>query len=85
MENLGSIFKCQCRNSGVNSFSGMCSDCGMQKEVSCTVYYTKEDVLDLMREAYEAGYKQADVVEAGLESKDVEGDIRWILNKFKKK
>jgi len=85
MENLGSIFKCRCRNSGINSFSGMCSDCGMQKEASCPVYYTKEDVLYLMTEAYNTGFKQADFVEAGLESKDVEGDIRWILNKFEKK
>jgi hypothetical protein len=43
---------------------------------------TKADVLELMRRAYTAGFNQYGVVEAGLESKDTETNVRWILTKY---
>jgi len=43
---------------------------------------TKVDILELMRRAYNAGYNQYNIVEAGLEGKDTEENIRWILSKY---
>ena len=44
---------------------------------------TQEKVLELMRLSYEAGFKQADLVEAGLEGKETEETVRWIYLKHK--
>lgn len=44
--------------------------------------YTKTEVQQLMRLAFEQGFKKADVVEAGLESKETDIECDWILNKF---
>jgi tRNA/tmRNA/rRNA uracil-C5-methylase (TrmA/RlmC/RlmD family) len=43
---------------------------------------TKADILELMRRAYNAGYNQYNIVEAGLEGKDTEENVRWILTKY---
>jgi hypothetical protein len=43
---------------------------------------TKVDILELMRRAYNAGYTQYNIVEAGLEGKDTEENVRWILTKY---
>ena len=43
---------------------------------------TKVDILELMRRAYNAGYNQYNIVEAGLEGKDTEENVRWILTKY---
>ena len=47
--------------------------------------YSKQQVLELMKQAFEAGFKKADVVEAGLEPKETEQEVTWILTKFKNK
>ena len=47
--------------------------------------YSKQQVLELMKQAFEAGFKKADTVEAGLEPKETEQEINWILTKFKNK
>ena len=44
---------------------------------------TQEKVLELMRLSYEAGFKQADLVEAGLEGKETDETVRWIYAKNK--
>jgi hypothetical protein len=41
----------------------------------------KYKVLELMTYAYEAGFKQAEIVEAGLESKETEILVNWIYTK----
>ena len=43
---------------------------------------TKVDIFELMRRAYNAGYNQYNIVEAGLEGKDTEENVRWILTKY---
>ena len=45
--------------------------------------YSKQQVIELMKQAFEAGFKKADIVEAGLESKETEQEINWILLKYK--
>ena len=40
-----------------------------------------QQVLELMKQAFEAGFKKADIVEAGLEPKETEQEINWILLK----
>ena len=47
--------------------------------------YSKQQVLELMKQAFEAGFKKADIVEAGLEPKETEQEINWILLKHKNK
>ena len=47
--------------------------------------YSKKQVFELMKQAFEAGFKKADTVEAGLEPKETEQEINWILTKFKNK
>ena len=47
--------------------------------------YSKQQTLELMKQAFEAGFKKADTVEAGLEPKETEQEINWILTKFKNK
>ena len=47
--------------------------------------YSTQQVLELMKKAFEAGFKKADIVEAGLEPKETEQEINWILLKFKNK
>ena len=43
--------------------------------------YSKQQVLELMKQAFEAGFKKADTVEAGLEPKETEQEVNWILLK----
>ena len=43
--------------------------------------YSKQQVLELMKQSFEAGFKKADTVEAGLEPKETEQEINWILLK----
>ena len=43
--------------------------------------YSKKQVFELMKQAFEAGFKKADTVEAGLEPKETEQEINWILIK----
>ena len=47
--------------------------------------YSKQQTFELMKQAFEAGFKKADIVEAGLEPKETEQEINWILTKFKNK
>lgn len=47
--------------------------------------YSKQQTFELMKQAFEAGFKKADTVEAGLEPKETEQEINWILTKFKNK
>ena len=47
--------------------------------------YSKQQTFELMKKAFEAGFKKADVVEAGLEPKETEQEVTWILTKFKNK
>ena len=47
--------------------------------------YSKQQVLELMKQAFEAGFKKADTVEAGLEPKETEQEVNWILLKHKNK
>ena len=41
--------------------------------------YSKQQVLELMKQAFEAGFN----VEAGLEPKETEQEVNWILLKYK--
>jgi hypothetical protein len=41
--------------------------------------YTGQEVFDLMCKAFEQGFKKADVVDAGLESKETDVECAWIL------
>ena len=43
--------------------------------------YSKQQTFELMKKAFEAGFKKADTVEAGLEPKETEQEINWILLK----
>ena len=47
--------------------------------------YSAQQVLELMKQAFEAGFKKADIVEAGLEPKETEQEVNWILLKYKNK
>ena len=47
--------------------------------------YSKKQVFELMKQAFEAGFKKADIVEAGLEPKETEQEVNWILTKYKNK
>ena len=47
--------------------------------------YTEQEVVLLMTKAYEQGFKKADIVEAGLEGKETDEEVRWLLLGFKKK
>lgn len=43
---------------------------------------TKDEVFSLMCKAFEAGYRKAAFVEAGLESLDTEIECAWMLSKY---
>lgn len=47
--------------------------------------YTEQEVRELMRLAFDAGYKKFELVEAGLEGKETDIEINWILLKQNKK
>jgi len=44
--------------------------------------YTRDEVHMLMCKAFEAGFKKADVVDAGLEGKETDVECAWILTKY---
>lgn len=44
--------------------------------------YTRDEVHMLMCLAFEQGFKKADVVDAGLESKETDVECAWILTKY---
>jgi hypothetical protein len=46
--------------------------------------FVKDEVLQLMCKAFEAGYKKYDVVEAGLEGLETEIECNWIFEKYNK-
>jgi hypothetical protein len=46
--------------------------------------YSNDDVKHLMTIAFEQGFKKADIVEAGLEGKETDTEINWILLKYNK-
>lgn len=46
--------------------------------------YTEEEVIKLMTAAWNAGFAKYDFVEAGLEGKETDIEVFWILQKFKK-
>jgi hypothetical protein len=46
--------------------------------------YSNDDVKHLMIIAFEQGFKKADIVEAGLEGKETDTEINWILLKYNK-
>ena len=46
--------------------------------------YTESEVYDLMSKAFDCAWRKYDVVEAGLESKDMETELRWLLGKYSK-
>ena len=48
------------------------------------VTFSKEEVLELMYEAFRAGFKKYDVVEAGLEGLETEIECNWIFEKYNK-
>jgi hypothetical protein len=50
---------------------------------AATKVYSEEDIIKLMYLAWNAGFKKYDVVEAGLEGKETDSEVRWILSKFK--
>ena len=47
--------------------------------------YSKQQTFELMKQAFEAGFKKADIVQAGLEPKETEQEVNWILMKHKNK
>lgn len=47
-----------------------------------TKQYTRDEVHELMCKAFLAGYKKADVVEAGLEPLEEKLECAWILTKY---
>jgi hypothetical protein len=44
--------------------------------------YTKEEVLQLMYQAFESGFKKYEVVDAGLESIETKEECGWILRRY---
>ena len=61
-------------------------DCGVDVDFEIKQEkYSKQQTFELMKKAFEAGFKKADVVEAGLEPKETEQEVTWILTKFKNK
>ena len=44
--------------------------------------YTQKEVLHLMYEAFEQGFKKFDIVDAGLEGKETDIECAWILKKY---
>lgn len=46
---------------------------------------TEAEILELMTQAFNAGFNQYEVVEAGHECKDTDIIVPWIFEKFKKK
>jgi hypothetical protein len=46
--------------------------------------YTEKEVFELMCKAFDCGFKKYDVVEAGLEGKETETEVSWILQKYSK-
>jgi len=42
------------------------------------------EMFDLLKEAYRHGFSTKDMVEAGLETYDPEGYVRWVLLKYNK-
>ena len=52
--------------------------------VSDEVTFSKDEVLELMCKAFEAGFKKYDVVEAGLEGLETEIECNWIFEKYNK-
>lgn len=46
--------------------------------------FVKDEVLELMCKAFEAGYKKYEVVEAGLEGLETEIECNWIFEKYNK-
>ena len=49
------------------------------------MYLTETEILELMTQAFNAGFNQYEVVEAGHECKDTDIIVPWIFQKFKKK
>jgi hypothetical protein len=47
--------------------------------------FTYKDLYDLLLHTYKEGYSQHNIVEAGLESYDPDGIVRWIIQKEDKK
>ena len=45
----------------------------------------KKQTFELMKKAFEAGFKKSDTVQAGLEPKETEQEINWIIMKHKNK
>lgn len=46
---------------------------------------TESEILELMTQAFNAGFNQYEVVEAGHECKDTDIIVPWIFQKFLKK
>lgn len=46
--------------------------------------YTKKEVLLLMEKSFNAGYNKKDIVDAGLEAKEANFEVNWILLKHVK-
>ena len=46
---------------------------------------TEAEILELMTQAFNAGFNQYEIVEAGHEGKDTDIIVPWIFQKFKKK
>jgi hypothetical protein len=44
--------------------------------------YTKDEVLQLMYQAFESGFKKYEVVDAGLESIETKEECGWILRRY---
>lgn len=44
----------------------------------------KEELVDLLIKAFNAGFNKYEVVEAGLESKEADIEVRWILTRYLK-
>ncbi len=44
--------------------------------------YTKNEVLQLMYQAFESGFKKYEVVDAGLESMETKEECGWILRRY---
>jgi hypothetical protein len=58
----------------------------MKKETEQTpieTVYKESEVRQLMILAFEQGFRKADVVEAGLEGKETDIDVNWMLYKYK--
>ena len=47
------------------------------------IQLTKDELLELLKEAYRNGYAVHDMVEAGLEPYDSDGYARWVILNLK--